>query len=54
MIWFIYPKSEKVVVYQADRSSITCLGDSVCSAAPVLLEFALPAKDVFKKPDKPQ
>ena len=54
IVWFIYPKSEKVVVYKADRSSVTCLGDTVCSAAPVLPAFALPAKDIFIKPDKPQ
>jgi Uma2 family endonuclease len=53
VVWFIYPKSEKVVVYQADRSSTTCIGDTVCSAAPVLPEFVLAAKDVFSKPAKP-
>ncbi len=54
IIWLIYPQSEKVVVYREDRSSITCQGDTVCSAAPVLPEFALPAKDVFKKLVKPE
>ncbi len=54
VVWLIYPKSENVVVYKADRSSVTCSGEEVCSAAPVLPEFALTAKDIFKKPDKPQ
>ena len=53
VVWVIYPKTEKVKIYQADQSSITCRGDEICSGAPVLPEFALAAKDIFKKPPKP-
>jgi Uma2 family endonuclease len=54
VVWFIYPKSEKVQIYLHDESSTTCRGDMVCSAAPVLPAFALPAKDIFVKPEKPE
>jgi Uma2 family endonuclease len=54
VVWFIYPKTEKVVVYGPDRSSVTLQGAALCSAAPVLPAFALPASDIFKKPAKPE
>ena len=53
VVWLIYPQTEKVVIYHEDRSSVTRQGDAICSAAPVLPEFALPAGAIFKKPLKP-
>ena len=48
--WHIYPKIKQVHVYSGKnlRQSVVCSGDEICSAAPVLPAFELPAKDVFK------
>ena len=48
--WHIYPKIKEIHVYSGEnlRSSVVCTGDDICSAAPVLPAFELPAKDVFK------
>ncbi len=50
VLWLIYPKGEEVHVYYDATHSLVCEGDAICSAAPVLPEFALAAKDIFKKP----
>ncbi len=48
--WHIYPKIKEIHVYSGEnlRQSVVCTGDDICSAAPVLPAFELPAKDVFK------
>ena len=52
--WLIYPQLRQVDVYSGIRLSqmTVCDGDEICSAAPALPAFALPAKDVFYHPDK--
>lgn len=54
VIWMIYPKSEKVVVYAEDGSSQTFRGEQICSASPVLPEYALPVFQIFQKPTAPK
>ena len=51
VVWMIYPNTKQVQVYLHDSPNVTiCKGELVCSAAPVLPEFALSANDIFKKP----
>jgi Uma2 family endonuclease len=54
VVWFIYPKTGKAVVYGPDRSSVTLQGSGLCSAAPVLPAFEMTAAEIFKKPAKPE
>jgi len=49
VVWQIFPELEEVHVYRGETMCI-CSGEKLCSAAPVLPDFALSAKDVFKKP----
>jgi Uma2 family endonuclease len=54
VVWMIYPKAKQVQVHHYNSSHITiCKGDMVCSAAPVLPEFALTVNEIFKKPEPP-
>ncbi len=48
--WHIYPKIKQIHVYSGKnlRQSVVCSGDEICSAAPVLPAFELPAKDAFQ------
>ena len=46
VIWHIFPEFEEVHVYTGEDMTI-CRGDKLCSAAPVLPEFAIPAKEIF-------
>lgn len=52
VIWLISPRLEQVHVYSGDKNVI-CKGDDLCSAAPVLPDFQISAKDIFRKPDLP-
>lgn len=47
VIWHIFPELEEVHVYTGENMTI-CRGEKLCSAAPVLPEFAIPAKEIFK------
>jgi Uma2 family endonuclease len=53
VVWLIYPQSEKVQVYKEDKTSLICSDKMICSADPVLSAFAMPANDVFRKPERP-
>ncbi len=48
VVWQIYPHLEEVNVCLASNS-ITCEGDKICSAAPVLPIYQFPTKAIFKK-----
>ena len=51
VVWMIYPNTKQVLVHVHNSSNVTsCKGETICSAAPVLPEFALTANEVFKKP----
>ena len=53
VIWEIYPETKEVYVTKGLKS-IICSGGKICSAAPVLPDFKIAAKDIFKKPPKPK
>ncbi len=46
VIWHIFPDLQEVHVYRGEDMTI-CRGDKLCSADPVLPEFALPAAEIF-------
>ena len=50
MVWHIIPELEKVYVYTAPDKNIICRGDALVSAEPIIENFTLIAKDIFKKP----
>jgi hypothetical protein len=49
--WHILPNHKEVHVYTGDKldKMTVCTGQTVCSAAPILPGFALPAEEIFKK-----
>lgn|GEM_PF-5065782 len=49
VVWQIFPELEEVHVCHGETMCI-CSGEKLCSAASVLPDFTLSAKDVFKKP----
>lgn len=52
VIWEIFPELEQVNVYHgADMSMKTKKSEDLCSAAPVLPEFALTVNAIFQKPE---
>ena len=55
VVWHIFPKIEEIHIYMGENldTMIVCRGEKMCSAAPVLPDFVLSAKDVFTKPPKP-
>lgn len=50
VVWHILPEVKQVHVYSGNYldSMIVCTGKIICSAAPVLPDFALSADDIFK------
>lgn len=51
VVWLIYPAQQEVHVYAGanlDRMTV-CTGEKICSAAPVLPDFAVAVREVFKK-----
>jgi Uma2 family endonuclease len=51
VVWLIYPNQQEVQVYGGDdlASMTVCTGEKICSAAPVLPQFAVSVSDIFKK-----
>lgn len=49
VIWQLLPELEEVNVYHGNNIMI-CRGEAICSAAPVLPDFELPASAIFQKP----
>ncbi|MBK8566215.1 MAG: Uma2 family endonuclease [Saprospiraceae bacterium] len=51
VVWMIYPNTKQVQVHLHNSTNVTyCKGEMICSAAPVLPEFAISVNDIFKKP----
>lgn len=51
VVWMIYPNTKQVQVHIQGSTNVTiCKGEMLCSAAPVLPEFAISVDDIFKKP----
>lgn len=56
VVWLIYPSLQEVHVYAGanlDRMTV-CTGETLCSAAPVLPDFTVAAREVFRKEDVPE
>ncbi len=47
VVWHIYPSTKKVYVYTAPDEVTICMGDTICSGAPVLPDFQVSAKTLF-------
>lgn len=47
ILWVIYPNHQKVEVYRSLKEVQICLGDDICSADPVLPDFAISVSDIF-------
>ena len=47
VVWEIYPKAQIVEVYTSVDDMKFCRGNAICSAAPVLPDFEISAKDLF-------
>ena len=52
VVWHIFTQKNEVHVYSGNNltSMMVCKGDTLCSAAPVLPQFALSVNDIFKLP----
>jgi Uma2 family endonuclease len=55
VVWHIFPNLATIHVYGGQRLDVmnVLTGDQICSAAPVLPDFALPVNEILKKPAKP-
>lgn len=49
VVWQIVPEEQAVYVYTSPTSVTICEGETLCSAAPVLTDFNIAAKDIFIK-----
>ncbi len=49
VVWQIVPEEQTVYVYTSPTKVTICEGDTVCSAAPVVSDFTIAAKDIFVK-----
>ncbi len=51
VVWHIYPNQQEVHVYSGENlsSMSVCTGEKICSAAPVLPDFAVKTQEVFQK-----
>jgi Uma2 family endonuclease len=47
VIWHIFPDLQIVHVYHGKKMTVL-MGDEVCSAAPILSDFSMTVKDIFK------
>jgi Uma2 family endonuclease len=47
VIWHIYPDLQVIHVYNG-KNMVVCMGDDLCSAAPVLPDFVMSVNDIFK------
>ena len=48
VVWQIYPKRKLVEVYTSPNDVQICRGATICSAAPLLLDFNIASQDLFK------
>jgi Uma2 family endonuclease len=49
MVWYIYPKTEMIYAYTSPKDIKVCIGEDICSAAPVIPDFQFPTKEIFNK-----
>lgn len=49
VVWHIMPEEQTVYVFTSPTNVTICEGDTVCSAAPVVSDFSIAAKDIFVK-----
>ena len=49
VVWQVIPVTETVKVYTSPKQVTICSGSDICSAAPVLVDFQMPAHQVFGK-----
>lgn len=49
VVWQIVPEEQTVYVYTSPTKVTICEGDTICSAAPVVPDFTIAAKDIFIK-----
>ena len=54
VVWLIYPTQKEVHVFSGHNleSMTVCMGEKICTAAPVLPAFSFPANDIFKKAEE--
>ncbi len=50
VVWNIIPEQEVIYVYTSRKIVLICLGDDICSAAPVLPDFTISVNTLFKAP----
>lgn len=53
VVWQIFPNQQEVHVYAGENleSMTVCFGDKICSAAPALPAFSVPARAIFAMED---
>ncbi len=49
VVWQISPEEQSVHVYTSPTQVTICEGETICSAAPVVPDFQIAAKDIFVK-----
>ena len=49
VVWQIEPEEQSVYVYTSPAKVTICEGETLCSAAPVVPDFTIAAKDIFVK-----
>lgn len=49
VVWQVIPVTETVKVYTSPKNVTICSDSDICSAAPVLADFQIPAHQVFGK-----
>ena len=47
VVWQIIPEEQSVHVFTSPTQVTICEGETLCSAAPVVPDFQIPAKDIF-------
>ncbi|MCE7058659.1 Uma2 family endonuclease [Dyadobacter sp. CY343] len=47
VVWHIYPENEVVYVYTSRKNVFICTDLDICSAAPVMPDFAISARDLL-------
>ena len=48
LVWHIYPKAEKVLVFNSPDAITVCRGKTPCSAESIIAGFNVSAEDIFK------
>ena len=48
LVWHIYPKAGKVLVFTSPDEIAVCRGNMLCDAGRVIAGFSILAEDIFK------